>query len=52
MDDDHHDDAQGCMMDQDARRWLAQLFLHGGGGRPKSEFEMKIKHGAVWRPDI
>ena len=43
---------QGRMMGQDAGRRLAHLFLYGGGGRPKSEFEVKIKHRAVWGPDI
>ena len=52
MDEDHHDDGSGCMMDQDAGKWLAQLFVHGGGGRPKLEFEVKIKNRPVWGPDV
>ena len=43
MDEDHHDDALGCTMDQDAGRRLAQLFRTGGGVRQKSDFEVKIK---------
>ena len=47
MDDEHHDGVQGCTMDQEAGMRLAQLVLHVGGGRPKSEFEVKIKNRAV-----
>ena len=56
MDDDHHDDAWGCTMGQDAGRRPAQLFLSGGWVqkmvRQKSEFEVKIKNPHFLGPDI